>query len=460
MLVRSDSGSPYIITPFEDGFRVERKQLFLPFGDHDPRVTVRLEPWALRVSGVLPGECRLGLFAGHALVQVVAIRLARSWQPPPGRKGFPGAVMWVARQIGRGLARAVGAERRRLLAKVPRQVADVQRRIFASTFGSAWLAETESFYEQPYLAHDVVRHRAAAVAVAHVDNLVLGPALRNDCPSVAGPTGGESFALSALADWPALFSVTGRPYRSLNRTLMNLPRVLPSDILCLLARVRLVRPVTHRVGLVALCARAQLTAPRPTVIDDNQIRILQHATADQIRRAIVRVGAHTRRTLNPRRAEDVSSAMRFLADFPELHGGGLQGLVDKAIRWHRRAGANGWLDGLDVFSEPVGPETRTALPPIPLPDIAGIRFLGSVGDLIEESRRMRHCIAVYAQRAVRGECYLFHVDRGGEQASVEVAADGSVRQAHGPGNVRNAAVAWGTRRLAVWAEGLREPVAA
>ena len=67
---------------------------------------------------------------------------------------------------------------------------------------------------------------------------------------------------------------------------------------------------------------------------------------------------------------------------------------------------------------------------------------------------MDNCIASYAQSAVAGECFLFHVRHRGEHASVEVDPRGNVRQAEGPSNSSNHAAAWGAERLHEWGRSL------
>ena len=44
-------------------------------------------------------------------------------------------------------------------------------------------------------------------------------------------------ALADLRGWRHLLSPTGRSYRSLDRTLMNLPAGVPGDLVCLLAHI-------------------------------------------------------------------------------------------------------------------------------------------------------------------------------------------------------------------------------
>ena len=84
------------------------------------------------------------------------------------------------------------------------------------------------------------------------------------------------------------------------------------------------------------------------------------------------------------------------------------------------------------------------------PDTPAIRFLATVADVAAEGAAMGHCIASYAHSAVHGQCFLFHVEHEGEQASVQVGPDGQVVQAFGPRNRRNIASEWGAQALNRW----------
>lgn len=127
------------------------------------------------------------------------------------------------------------------------------------------------------------------------------------------------------------------------------------------------------------------------------------------------------------------------------------GLANKAIRWHREC----WREQPEEATRHLSDDTLTAVPPIPLPQVEGIRFLATVGDLDNESNTLQHCIRHYAKRAGDGECYLFHVEHEGEQASVEVSPSGFVAQSQGPRNSQNRATEWGERCLVAgpWACG-------
>src|SRR5207237_7604362 len=91
---------------------------------------------------------------------------------------------------------------------------------------------------------------------------------------------------------------------------------------------------------------------------------------------------------------------------------------------------------LSAMRRAYGIDTPTRMPPIPLPEVAEVRFLDTVGAVCNEAERMQHCVATYVDLAVQGNCFLFHVDYKGEEATIEVGCEGAVRQAQGPRNQR------------------------
>ena len=168
-----------------------------------------------------------------------------------------------------------------------------------------------------------------------------------------------------------------------------------------------------------------------------------------------RVGRFTHRDFSPRRWRDIRDLVQFIDDYPDRHNGNIVGLAGKSIRWHREI-AEGRIraDG-GTYDD----NAELAKPPIPLPDLPGIRFLATVGDVRAEGEHMQHCIASYIKKAMNGAAYLFHVEFEGDQASVEVDWMGNVIQAHGPRNQMNSAVEWGRRALMRWGRAISSSIA-
>lgn len=367
------------------------------------------------------------------------------------------------------------AARSRGLRKINPDAHSVQRAILAVSTSVPRLAFNPVFFDEPFVARDVAQYRSAAIALAHLDGCLLPFWCRQRGLPLQE---GNALRLAAMREWRGLFSPTSHPYRSLNRTLMNLPPDVPADLVPHLRAFDLERPLTDGIVLMAVLLHvSDARAARQPERVNPQRRILERASAEEIRRAVASIGHFTDRTLDAERVQDLGFSVRFLIDYPEPFHGSLDGLVRRTIRWHedQRSPRHGRARPVparrreahvdDAPATGPAPPVRlgvravrpTARPPIALPTMPGIEFLGSVDRIRAEARRMDNCIASYAQSAVDGDCYLFHVIYEGLHASVEVDPLGRVRQAEGPGNTHNAAAAWGAERLAEWGRQLRDP---
>ncbi|HMP02774.1 MAG TPA: PcfJ domain-containing protein [Gemmatales bacterium] len=308
-----------------------------------------------------------------------------------------------------------------------------QRKVFSAAcgYGQPELVMSPEFYKHKYIVKDVLAYRAAAAAAG-----ITGRDATNE--------DGIAFALEWMAKWKAIFAPTGETYPILNKTLMNLPPGIPAQVLLDLNKFMLPRPITSRLELLTVI-RAHKTGQR-------NIRAFSFATEAQIAEAMRRVSNHLHEDLSPRRWRDVNKAVLFLGDYPDSHHGNVVGLAERSIRWHR--------DHQDELAERVvvefGNAKEVAMPPIPLPALEGVRFLATVGEVVQEGADMEHCIAKYATKAVSGHSFLFHVEYQGERASVEVDWYGHVVQACGPKNEDNVATEWGRKALEKWGRGLKK----
>jgi hypothetical protein len=313
----------------------------------------------------------------------------------------------------------------RLLKGIDPTVLAVNKAVFSATFGCRRASQllNGQLYQDKYLVKDILNYRAAAMAVKLYDEVRI-----------------ENESLEVLRDWRNLYAPDGQAYTSLNKTLMNLPGGVPLGVLKDLRKLVLPRPIYNRVELIA-------TLSATGGLADN-CNVVAFANGDQIRSAMQRVSRYLHRPLSPRRWRHVAEAIRFILDYPERHSGNIVGLANKSIRWHRQR--------LDQVAHSVivrlGKAKELAKPPIKLPEDEGICFLETVGALVKEDCEMNNCISGYAQRAVGGSCYLFHIDHKGQRASVEVDSWGRVRQSYGPQNTLNAASKWGEQVLTRWGQ--------
>jgi hypothetical protein len=452
------------------GFRVE--------GDERPPVAVVFRPTGLEAYyvGDAQGEReRFGFYNFGKLLEFVARGLLREWHP---REGWYGIRQWAQQQTARALARRLREHWQRLLSRADPTVLAVQRAVFAATFGDAPLFGEPALYQDPFLVRDIVNYPAAAVAVRNSWALARDLPLRRlhhsaearELRDLASRLGLEVRLLAGLAqdpdpasqiqrlaDWKSLFADTGESYRSLNRTLMNLPGRLPHRQVCNLRLVHLERPLEERLELLALVLYGSLRCAREAAFDGalegareerpDHTHLFQHAKASELREGMARLAEHLRSPLRPGKSADVKQFVQFLADYPEGHAGNVVGLTERTVRWHR----DRQQEQMDAMRRQHGADTLTRPPPIPLPDLPGVRFLDTVGGICAEAERMSHCVAAYIDLAVMGNCYLFHVEYRGEEATVEVGFEGKVRQAQGPRNQRNQAARWGKRALNRWA---------
>lgn len=350
--------------------------------------------------------------------------------------------------IRRNLAASLGAQWQRLRTGVPPEVLAVQRAVFAATLQECWLLHEPTLYAQRFLVRDMLRYRAAAtlpvLAAQWMDE-------QRPRPRVSDPRPLSEQLVEALVDWPRWYSPTKTAYRSLLRTLMQLPGRVPYWLLRYLPQIELERPMTDRLELITLLQAQRIVSQHPaTAATAACLRLLMHATRRDIEVAMAEVSATCAEPLRPRRAADVWTFVSQLLDYPEPHHGRLRGLTRKALRWHRTVARQ----ECDDIARELGPRTLTQSPPIPLPVIPQVTFLATVAAVCAEGQAMQHCVATYAEPAVRGECYLFHVEHQGETATVEVHPDGDIGQAYGPRNAVNRASQWGSRILRAWARGL------
>jgi hypothetical protein len=475
--------SKYRIAETPNGFTVTGE-------DRNP-VIIELDEYGIVANGAL-----FSFYSYYKLSKHIARELMRDWQPPEdklaqARKNLaekhnadldqlirinyqpPWLESWAKKQTAKAIGKRIHKQWQRLLTMVPPDVLAVQKALFAATRRVSDIAGMQALYQHPQIVSDVSKYRAAAIALSLVDelydfqrknalyrspemqalhararelNLEIAPRIDIDRNASIDDH------LRAMYNWKALFSCIGKSYRSLNRTLMNLPGGIAPNMLKYLTTWRLGRPFTKRLELVFLLEAAMYIDDHRW--DDTQrfesfSHMTDKATEEEIKRAMVRVSQHLRSDLSHRRVRDVRRFTQFLFDYPESHNGNVIGLADKSIDYHR----NRLEEGRQERLKELGADTPASIPPIALPEKPEITFLASVEEIINEGREMGHCIADYARDAVRGNCYLFHVEKDRDAATVQVSFQGRVVQAHGPSNKSNNAVVWAKRVLNRWGSG-------
>lgn len=418
------------------------------------RVTVELQRCALSVAHERRAPRRCTFFDRNRLALLIAMQFLGEDDPGAGAIQPDTPSPWVLREA-RLLRTEVGLPHLRLLAQIDPAVLEVHMAALRVAGRVPSLAQEEALYREPYILKDILNYRAAAIAFAYLRSKSL-QALETGSGRTMAEAAEPSVAelIDAMAHWRDLFAPDGRTYRSLNRTLMNLPPDVPPELVCCLKQIRLERPVVKSLELLALLLYVQSADnPAHETTANQHFHMFHHARAVDIADAMWRIGSFVNRPLRHGSVEDVRFTIRYLCDYPEPYHGTLTGLVERVIRWHRQAHERKRLE--DLARQYGGPNRRTVRPPIPLPTLPGVTFLHTVGDVVEEGARMKHCIATHLPEAIRGRCFLFHVDYHGERASIEVSAAGDITGAAGPHNAKNVAVRWGATQLQAWAAGLQ-----
>lgn len=337
------------------------------------------------------------------------------------------------------------------------KIVDIQRKVFAANFSVSGLLMNPHFYEvaDRFLLEDIVRYRAAAIAVnvfgetfgksilarktAHHSLVSFAEFLQlgsDEIQSVCDP----------LQNWRRLFSYNGKTYPNLNRTLDHLPGGVSGNLLPNLAQHRLGRVFNDRVELI-------VTLLAEGCNFRHNRHVFQFATRAEIVEAMNKVSTALQRPLSHRHTAHLDTFVRFLSDYPDPHRGSILGLANKAIAFHEEIASNACFPR----SEHLG-DSEMARPPIPIPSTPGLRFLDTSEAIYNESVLMGHCIASYIEPARQGQCFLFHYDHANESASIEVSAHGYVTQSYGPRNSDNAAARRARVLLAKWANNFPTPV--
>lgn len=462
-LFAASTSSKYDITERPDGFVISAL-------DRNP-VRVTLQPACLQVSfrrrdsqndAVMPVTYSYNFFSYYSFSIAIAAGLMYFWQRPKEHQREDGHQpgwlrQWAIRQTAKSIGKRVYAQWQRLLTRVDPEVLATHKAVFVASGMSpeSGFVFKPAVYEHPHIARDIQKYRACAMlASTNPDRLYRHyiakrlPTIDNRLDQYKLHRKAIELAPEALIqnwdNWPVLYSDTSRPYTSLLRTLFNVPGGIPPDSLTNLSMVHLTRPITNRRELLLVLNTPNCLHPELVT------SIFQQATATQIKTAIRRLSAHLRLDLSPNKSLDIGRLARFCADYPEQHTGNLVGLLDKSIDWHRHAQDR---ERESLLAKYEG-STRLAQPPVALPPQPEIRLITTVDDIRQESIEVNHCVATYADEAISGQCYLFHVDYRGEQATIQLDPDGEIVQASGPRNGHNLAVRWGKRQLKRWGDSI------
>jgi hypothetical protein len=287
-----------------------------------------------------------------------------------------------------------------------------------------------------------------------------------------------SARVGALARWRDRFAVDGRASRALNVLIDRYGNTLGAAQLMQLTRLPLHCPPQSRLQLELVLAIARHGDPQANAA---LLELAQRATCADVRQTLglVRIGTvleqrALRELLDCR--DDAPLTLLRCASFAFEHLAHL--LVGRSLPRNmslhaftasiiqRRQEERRLLetqhaahaerihgDGAGDVHADHGHVLPT--PPIPLPTDQRVRFLRTVGDVLNEANVMQHCVRSHLPRAVLGRVWLFHVEDRGEHATIEVDKEGRIVECNGPRNQPNGAVEVARTLLHDWGAPLR-----
>jgi sulfatase modifying factor 1 len=289
--------------------------------------------------------------------------------------------------------------------------------------------------DNAWLLRDVEKFRAAAAAVAFIEDLAESD------PTVPEVTDAWAYR---LRDWRSLLVAPGGVARSVNRTLAAFGDEASGPALWGLRCVPLRAPLPSLQHVEVLgCLGARLARNGGGVLDAQLQDIVLDASASELGEALVLLD-ETIDTVAPQAGSPPAALLaEVIAGVPLAQ---LRGLLSRRLRF---------ADVLQVclrMLEDLLRDSDVAViePPIRLPKARGVAFLSTVAAIVREGAAMNHCVAARAPRAFSGESYFFHVEYAGGEATAQVDKDGSLVEVQGPGNRINEAVRYARCVLTAW----------
>lgn len=426
----------YQVESLPMGFRI------LPIDESRPVLSVTLEEngfWDFSDDNY--HSTNFPLYGFYDLMHACVYRLYQSWGNPKNyTDGFvPG---WVFTRTSKCLNHPIHKEWKRVISQVDPLTEEVHRKLFSLSLGKGYWGEVKNLLKNnnQHLISDVLSYKAAACSVLYASNYME-------------------------TDWMLAFARGGEKYSSLTKTLMNLPNNIVYGMLPNLRDLRLPEPAYSRVRLFSYLSI-------PWTKREEYINIVKRSSDEDIKKGI-RLMWHyfpsEKTKAGFKSSVEIVRALNLIFDYSgDIGKWDMAGLAKRSEAYHHNEALR--IEQRRVEWERESEEYRikrlaelklledakTRTPPIKLPEDKNIYFLDTYNSVIKEGEIMKHCIADYAERAVRGESYLFHVDYKGETASVEVNPRGFVKQSYGPKDTFNKASYYGKKVLDKWAKPLRE----
>ena len=463
--------SRYTIRPFKDGFEIRGK-------DRNPaRVTydvdnmywqilwTRKDHWKRgpewhrsRIDDETSAELHTGVwpYDAYNLANYLGEIVLHDWKQKgkpfledgtPDKSYWFGCRQWAQERAARALYGRVKEQMDRVMYKhYPPLYMCALKRVFAHTFRHAASSQAHDLLlGGRHLWQDAIKYRACAHALKF---------WHNDWVPMLDSNWMQAYATGGF---------NGEVNRSARRTIMNLPHAMANTLVERMQLFVLERPLTDRVLLSWACAFFMATG-REFGMHIGEYDAFKYAAREDLERAARTwdkyIGA-VPGTSRVTRSNILIEIAHFIRDgdrmdYRVLQSHTVNAALKRAIDAHSHMIHN--YDFGDYWNTGIVYDSgkEVAQPPIPLPEEEGITFLATVGDIRAEGRQMHHCISGYANDAVDGKVYIFHIEHDGETASASVSIDGRFIQCLGPCNMHNSASQFGRSILAEWASELLE----
>lgn len=304
----------------------------------------------------------------------------------------------------------------------------------ASTiYNSGFLDPILNLQKYNYFVNDLIKYPAASYALREIWFLTGN---RNE-----------------LIDWMSIFYRLAHKDTSksvVNRIVMNLPRGLSRLNLNDFLKIQMKdSQVVQKTKIKLIAVIKNIMAEEHS---DKMISFVKNADLKEIKATVQWL---KRRGLNAglRKEQKVRDMITYLSDYPEEYHGTFFGLAKRSYRWHQdprnfaRQYGHESVEPDKLLSPSLWDINEKALKKKHKNKKVSITFLEKAGNLYEESTKMNHCVRTYVNKAMKGECYLFHVEVGNELATVEINKSGQIIQARGHSNSSNAATKWCTDHM-------------
>lgn len=305
----------------------------------------------------------------------------------------------------------------------------VTRCIGPKSYTEVNILSDETFWENPFVRKDCINFRAACLASLYKHKSMYDWEIG----------GYHSYEYTK---WKESYDREQITYTSLNKTLPAINFRIPWYMLSGGFRQnRLPHPYKLREQIVSHYTGAM----RRSATRNVNINIL--LDADEVEWIETKKAFKKLMCVDFRKISSLEGLCTYLLDYNEKYEGSLIGLLRRSEEWHRRI-----VHNRNRSSTKYSDDTPTAKLPAEL-NIEGIKFLGTVGEIIEEGQKMSHCVASYADAAVKGRSYIFHIEYKNQMATCEITSFGDdyrINQIHGPNNQDNKASEWGKKTINGW----------